>query len=180
MVYKTYIFENSPDKAKRHEMLTSALREHIGADSAEIFYTPKGKPYTKGLANDIYISVTTTGEVMVCVFADSPVGIDGEYLPRFNDKKTDYLSIAERFFTDEEADYVREGDGDPQRFVKIWVRKEAFSKYTGKGLSDFSNFSVSDGDKLLNKVGGVPIKKFSPAFPGASDYLFVIAGDVEK
>jgi phosphopantetheinyl transferase len=88
--------------------------------------------------------------------------------------------MAERFFTEEEAEYVREGDDDPLRFVKVWVRKEAYSKYTGKGLSDFSSFSVSDGEKLYSKVGGVPIKKFSPAFPGSSDYLFVIAGDVEK
>ena len=116
---------------------------------------------------------------MVCVFADNPVGIDGEYLPRFNDKKTDYIALAERFFTDEEADYVRDGDGDPMRFVKVWIRKEAYSKFTGKGLSDFSNFSVTDGEKLYSKISGVPVKKLTPVFPGYSDYIFVIVGDVD-
>ncbi|MEG1743243.1 MAG: 4'-phosphopantetheinyl transferase superfamily protein, partial [Clostridia bacterium] len=91
--------------------------------------------------------------------------------------KHDYTAIAERFFTEEEADYVRDGDGDPIRFAKIWVRKEAFCKYTGKGLSDFANFSVSDGERFYGKINGIPIKKLSVSFPGSSEYIFCIVGE---
>ena len=34
----------------------------------------------------------------------------------------------QRFFTEEEAEYVRDNDGDAVAFAKVWVRKEAYSK----------------------------------------------------
>ena len=63
------------------------------------------------------------------------------------------------------------------RFIKVWIRKEAFCKFTGKGLVDFANFSVNDGERFYGKVNGVPIKKLNVTFPGSNEYLFVIAGD---
>ena len=181
MAIKTFIFENISDKEKRHAQVQSALREYTGIDSAEVYYNNRGKPFIKGLPEEMYISVTTADEVMVVVFSDKPVGIDGERLTRFeNDsraKKPDYITLAERFFTGEEAEYVREGSVEGEQFANVWVRKEAYVKYTGKGLSDFANFSVVDGSKLLSKVNGVPIKKLNVVFPGSNDYLFVIAGD---
>lgn len=184
MAIKTFVFENQNDKEKHHSQLLAALREYTGVDSAQILYTSKGKPYIKGLPEEKFMSITTADEVMVCVFSDKPVGIDGERINRLIDegkeKKTDYTALAERFFSEEEAEYVRDGDGDPERFVKVWVRKEAYVKYTGKGMSDFSNFSVSDGLKFLNKVGGVPIKKLNVCFPGSNEYLFVMAGEGEE
>ena len=98
-------------------------------------------------------------------------------LGRFNDNSNhDYLAIAERFFTEEEAEYVRSNDSDAVAFAKVWVRKEAYSKYTGKGLADFSNFSVTDGERFNSKVNGVPVKKYNVTFPGSTDYLFALAG----
>lgn len=181
MAIKTFIFENISDKEKRHAQVQSALREYTGIDSAEVYYNNRGKPFIKGLPNDMYISVTTADEVMVVVFSDKPVGIDGERLTRFESdaraKKPDYITLAERFFTGEEAEFVREGSVEGEQFAQIWVRKEAYVKYTGKGLSDFANFSVVDGSKLLGKVNGVSIKKLNVAFPGSNEYLFIIAGD---
>ncbi|MBQ3081520.1 MAG: 4-phosphopantetheinyl transferase family protein [Clostridia bacterium] len=181
MAIKTFIFENISDKEKRHAQVQSALREYTGIDSAEVYYNNRGKPFIKGLPEEMYISVTTADEVMVVVFSDKPVGIDGERLTRFEndarEKKPDYISLAERFFTGEEAEYVREGSVEGEQFANVWVRKEAYVKYTGKGLSDFANFSVVDGSKFLSKVNGVPIKKLNVVFPGSNDYLFIIAGE---
>lgn len=181
MAIKTFIFENISDKEKRHAQVQSALREYTGIDSAEVYYNNRGKPFIKGLPEEMYISVTTADEVMVVVFSDKPVGIDGERLTRFEndarEKKPDYITLAERFFTGEEAEYVREGSVEGEQFANVWVRKEAYVKYTGKGLSDFANFSVVDGSKFLSKVNGVPIKKLNVVFPGSNDYLFIIAGE---
>ena len=128
-----------------------------------------------------YISVTTTGEKMIVALSDTPVGIDGEYLPRY-EGKTDYSMLADRFFSGEEAEYIRAGAtvvDEKDRFMKIWIRKEAFVKCSGKGVADFPNFSVVDGDKLLSKVGHTPIRKFSISFPGCEDYIFAIAGELK-
>lgn len=181
MAIKTFIFENSDDKEKRHAQVRSALREYTGIDSAEVLYTGRGKPYVKGVPGDIHISVTTADEIMVAAFSSKPIGIDGEHIWRFeNDKrahKPDYVALAERFFSSDEAEYVRDGSVEAERFAQVWVRKEAYVKYTGKGMSDFSNFSVTDGIKLFNKINGVPVKKLELVFPGSNEYLFVAVGD---
>lgn len=181
MAIKTFIFENLSNKEKRHSQVQNALREYTGIDSAEVVYNNRGKPSIKGVPNEMYISVTTADEVMVVVFADKPVGIDGERIARFEndrrEKKPDYVALAERFFTGEEAEYVREGTVEGENFANVWVRKEAYVKFTGKGMSDFLNFSVVDDSKLLNKVNGVTIKKLNVVFPGSNEYLFIIAGE---
>lgn len=183
MAIKTFVFENIKDKSKRHAQVQSALRQYTGIDSAEVLYTVRGKPYIKGVPNDMYVSVTTADEVMVVVFSNKPIGIDGERMARFeNDKrakKPDYISLAERFFAPDEVEFVRDADIEAERFAEIWVRKEAYVKFTGKGLSDFSNFSVTDGLKFYSKVNGVTIKRLNVAFPGSGEYLFMIAGEDE-
>lgn len=177
MAVKTFVLDNVADQQLRHEMVNEKAREYFENPEVEVVYGSRGKPSVKGIDKK-YVSVTTTGAVMVVVFSDKPVGIDGEYMGRFvTDNHPDYLAIAERFFTDEEAEFVRDNDGDPVAFAKIWVRKEAYSKYTGKGLSDFSNFSVTDGERLLTKVNGVSVKKFTVNFSGSGDYIFAIAGN---
>lgn len=176
MSVTTLVLENNKDREQRHAILLNAVRTQLQNPDIEIKYTGKGKPVLEG--SNKHISVTTTGDVMVCAIADTNIGIDGENLARFSESNgRDYTAIAERFFTEEEADYVRDGDNDGTRFVKIWIRKEAFCKFTGKGLVDFANFSVNDGERFYGKINGVPIKKLNVTFPGSTDYLFVIAGD---
>ncbi len=181
MALKIFVFENADSKEKRHSQVQSALRECTGIDSAEVLYTSRGKPYIKGLSTEKFVSVTTADEVMVVVFADKPVGIDGERLTRFEHGartgKPDYVTLAERFFMPDEAEYVRDSDCEGEAFARVWVAKEAYVKYTGKGLSDFANFSVTDGVKFFNKIGGVPLKKLNVAFPGSNEYLFYICGE---
>lgn len=179
MSAQVFVFENVKEKEERHKLLQSALRDYSGIDSAEIVYKYKERPIIKGVSKDMYVSVTTIGEVMVCVFSEKPIGIDGENITRFKEEalNVDYLTLAERFFTSEEADYCR--DGDPINFANVWMRKEAYCKYAGLGLKEFHTFSVANDDKLLTKIKGVPVKKFSPQFPGSSDYSFILVGEAE-
>jgi len=175
MAVNTLILQNDPKRETRHQILLDAIRTHFNNDQIQIEYTRKGKPEVKGINK--FISVTTVEDKMVCVISDGKVGVDGERLTRFTaENKTDYPAIAERFFTDEEADYVRDGEDTGVRFAKIWVRKEAYCKYTGKGLADFSNFSVNDGERFYPKVNGVAIKRFNVSALG-NEYVFAIAGD---
>ncbi len=181
MALKVFVFENADSKEKRHAQVQSALRECTGIDSAEVLYTSRGKPYVKGLTNEKFVSVTTADEVMVVVFSDKPVGIDGEHMKRFENAervgRPDYSTLAERFFQPDEAEYVRDADSEAEAFARVWVAKEAYVKFTGKGMSDFSNFAVTDGTKFFNKIAGVPLKKLNVVFPGSNEYLFYICGE---
>lgn len=88
MSIKTYVYEYHTDKNERHELVTAALHEYSGNDNLSVTYSSKGKPTVKG--SKIHLSVTTTGEVMLVVFSNHPIGIDGEYMPRLHQKKIDY------------------------------------------------------------------------------------------
>ena len=179
MALKCIVLENNSDKEVRHAAVQEAVQKYLGNDAVTVVYNDRGKPSIEGAKK--YISVTTTGEKMIVAISDTPVGIDGEYLPRY-EGKTDYSMLADRFFSGEESEYVRAGAtvaDEKDRFMKLWVRKEAFVKCSGKGVADFPNFSVVDGDKLLTKVGHTPIRKFSISFPGCEDYIFAIAGELK-
>lgn len=176
MALTTLILENDPNRDARHATLLNAVREHFNNPDIEIEYSRKGKPELKGVNR--YISVTTVEDKMIAVLSEGRIGIDGEHISRFTgETRTDFPAIAERFFTDEEADYVRDGEDTGVRFAKIWIRKEAYAKYTGKGLTDFANFSVNDGERFYGKINGVPIKLIKINFPGSNEFLFAVAGD---
>ena len=179
MKLKLFVLENSTVKRTRHSAVQRAVKEYLGgAARIKVVYDDKGKPSVEGTEPKWYISVTTTGSVMLVALADCPIGIDGEYLPRFEKpgNRIDYIALAERFFSDEEADYIRESIDPAEKFVRVWTRKEAYVKCAGKTLAEFPSFSVVDGDKFAAKVRGVNIKKLGINFPGSGDYLFVIAG----
>ncbi len=175
MELKTFILANSADKAERHAAVNAAVKGYYG-DAANVEYSSQGVPSITGTEVQKYISITTCGNIMLCVVCSQPVGIDGEYLPRYKDSKMDYQGIAERFLSDDEAEFIRKGDGDYERFVKVWTRKEAYVKCIGKGVAQFPQFNVCDGEKFVGKIGGVTIKKFSIKFDGSDDYMFAIAG----
>ena len=179
MSLKCFVLDNLPDRTALHDAVEQAVRDYLGDPALHVVYTDKGAPTLPDCDPPKYLSVTTTGEKMLVALQDSPVGIDGEYIPRVEQSKTDYLLLAERFFSGEETEYVRDGSsvGDEKlRFLKVWTRKEAYIKCAGKVLSDFPSFSVVENGKLLSKLGSVSLRKFSISFEGCENYLFAIAG----
>lgn len=179
MKLKVFVLENNSVKRTRHAEVQKAVREYLGGDvKIKVEYDDKGRPGVVGTEKKWHISVTTTGDVMLVALADQPIGIDGEYLPRFSDpnNKIDYVALAERFFSEDEADFIRDCEDPAERFVKVWTRKEAYVKCVGKTLVEFPSFSVVDGDRLVSKLRSVTLKKFGITFPGSENYLFVIAG----
>ena len=179
MALKCFILENAPEQEARHEAVQKAVRGYLKDETVQIVYSEKGAPSIQGCEPPMFLSVTTTGDKMLVAVQDTPIGIDGEYLPRCEKSKTDFLLMAERFFSGEETEYVRDGASvgeEKLRFFKVWTRKEAYVKCVGKTLADFPSFSVVENGKLLSRVGSVAIRKFSIAFEGSENYLFAIAG----
>ena len=119
-------------------LIKDCLREY-GVDSPVILRTAKGKPYLEEPFNfsaecplqegPIHFSVSHSGNYFMCVISDKNVGIDIQV-----QRKADTRKIAKRYFTAEEIQLIE--DGDEEAFFYIWARKEAYSKYTGKGLQE--------------------------------------------
>lgn len=105
---------------------TDALICHImGKDALPVTRDSGGKPAVN--IENIFISVSHSEDTFALLVADINVGIDIQYR-----RKVVRDRIADRYFTDSEKAFVREKGEDG--FFTLWTMKEAFAKYTGKGM----------------------------------------------
>lgn len=89
-----------------------------------------GKPFLADFPS-LHMGVTHTASVLAVAVADTPVGLDMEETRRRVDNRR---RIAKKYFTAPEFDeFLRDG-ADDAAFLRRWVKKEAYVKYTGKGL----------------------------------------------
>lgn len=141
-IMKLYIYENYKDlfpgltgRELTDRLIAEALEEYGAADTT-IHRTDKGKPYTDG---DVFFSVSHSGEHLVCLVSEKPVGVDIQ-----SERRADVTKISRRYFTQEECRYVDETGSEG--FFLLWTRKEAYCKYTGRGLEE-----IIKGTPVLNR-----------------------------
>ena len=134
---KAYIDEwGEPEERKEETGVTVGKSKIIS--KWEIKKGPHGKPFTPGV--NLEFNISHSGLLWVCAVSEYPVGIDIQEV-----KEADCEGIAKRFFTPEEQHYVELWGSDG--FFDLWVRKEAFVKYLGRGFSGsggFDDFSLLD------------------------------------
>jgi len=110
-------------------------KEFISDGNAELIFERdgRGKPYFKN-TDGLFFSISHSFPHYAAAVSDKPVGIDIEKIRDVN------LNISQRMFTENEKEYV---GNDTVRFFEVWTKKEAYSKFTGKGLGEkFSSFDV--------------------------------------
>ena len=96
-----------------------------------------GKPFFEDYPN-FHFNISHSENLIAVAVADSPVGVDIE-------KKRDAnLKIAQRFFTEEEKNFVKDSDS----FFYVWTRKEALLKKMGEGLKDISKAQVLENSEI--------------------------------
>ena len=118
--------------------------------------------------DESFVSVTDTKNYWACAISDHQIGIDMEEADRQVKP-----AVAKRFSAPEQEYLAALSEGGREwreEFFSIWTRKEAWSKYKGKGISiGFSRFSVLNGI-----IEGVPLASLIKG-----DLVFGIAGDNE-
>ena len=107
-------------------LLKKCLNER-GISVDEIRYGEHGKPEVEGC----FFNLSHSQDMAVCVISDSLVGCDIE---RINSERK---GIAERFFTENEIQYLNQFDEKAQNveFYRLWTMKESYLKMTGEGTS---------------------------------------------
>ncbi len=121
------------------------LREGIDYDAVSFGETEHGKPYCADCG--IFFNCTHAGEFAAAVFGSREAGIDLECPgSRFRNGER-LLAVAKRAFTGEEFKRITERDGDEEErmmeFLKIWTKKESYSKAAGLGLRmDFAGIDT--------------------------------------
>jgi len=90
---------------------------------------PHGKPVIEG--SPVHINLSHAGDTVLIGISSLPVGVDVE-----SDRGGDSLALSRRFYSAAEAEWVSEtGPTEAvDRFLRLWVRKEAVLKATSEGL----------------------------------------------
>jgi len=137
-----------------------------------------GKPYIKKLSRkkggqiinrEIYFSLSHSSHMLICAVSRYNIGADCQFI-NIKDIKI-CRKIAERFYAPQEILYL---NNLPEceyinNFFEIWAKKEAYVKYTGKGLSEgLSTFDVHELD-------GVRFERVMPELTGA--YIYLCCGE---
>jgi 4'-phosphopantetheinyl transferase len=136
-------FARPLDRA-RFTVVRAALRRAVGAATGvapaqvRLLPGPHGKPEATG----VHVNVShTDGLALVALSPAAPVGVDVERRapsPRDAD-------LADRYFSPAEAARVRAAPDPGAAFLRLWVRKEAALKATGRGLGGGLEVEVGDG-----------------------------------
>lgn len=109
---------------KAQSVATGLLLQEIFGSDALYDRTANGKPYLVG--NKAYFSVAHSHQWVAIAVSDREIGFDIEVISPIRP------AILRRCFTSEEQTWI---DEDAERFTQLWVRKEAYGKYTGRGLT---------------------------------------------
>lgn len=117
----------------------------ISMQELEIACLPQGKPYFIKHPEYGFSLSHTDHFVGLCIAKDIPMlGLD---LEKCKEAK---MSVAKRFFTKNEYQYLEEkkpGEERDQAFFKLWTRKEAVIKALGDGLRmPLDSFAVLDDE----------------------------------
>lgn len=139
-----------PQGGKRQEEKDTALQELsltqlVEALSAPIslsyIYGERGKPYFRDIP--LFFNLSHSGDYVVCVVSEHEVGVDIQ-----KQKPVREQQISNRFFHEKEKEWLA-GLSEKERtaaFFRLWTRKEAYGKMTGKGIVDAAgrDFSALD------------------------------------
>ena len=139
------------DKKKSHKredtdmMIRESLKDYISGHSlppynGKINRTVLGKPY---IDYPLYIGVTHTDDVCIICIDRNNFGIDCENCGRVTQRAD---SIIRKFFTEREKEYVDSSTDRQTAFLDIWVKKEAYVKFTGEGISGMTSVDVTTLD----------------------------------
>ena len=109
----------------------------------------------------LFFSVSHSENMIICAVACFNIGADCQKNNTNNIEQC--RKIAKRFYTEKEnifLDLFIDGVEYINNFFEIWAKKEAYIKYTGKGLAEGLNtFTVSDETSRQNNCGEVYFKK---------------------
>ena len=125
--------ENVISHCKKDESLAAAAAL-IDMGVLNLHYEENGKP----LADNCFVSISHSENMIAVCTSDKPVGIDIEYI----DDSRNFCRLADRFFKGKELEAFNNSP-NALTFYEIWTKKEAYSKILGSGTAElFKGFDV--------------------------------------
>lgn len=114
------------DKA---QYILKCMLDYFNIKFPKIFIAEKGKPYFKD--SDIFFNYSHSNNFIACAISNCEVGID--------------IEEKSRVISDRVSKKYLDNEIDSQKRIEKWVRKEAYSKLKGLGLSiKFQSINLQD------------------------------------
>jgi 4'-phosphopantetheinyl transferase len=120
--------------ARELAIRSAATVAGVRADEVRLEHEPTGRPVLGGATEGLHVSIShSRGVVAVALTQLAPVGVDIEVM-----RPVDAVSLARRWFTAAEADWVNRQPLSlrEQAFLWLWTCKEAIGKARGLGLRE--------------------------------------------
>ena len=154
----------------RRVLVRTAVAEVAGcpAESVDPVETAGPRRVRVAGGGSWYVSSSVSGPLGLLAVARTPVGADVERRPG----PPDATQVARTFLPPAELAWITAVDaGVEDRFLDVWVRKEAVVKYTGEGMSRDLRSFVVDASRASAPVlaeDGAPlgIRTYAVAVPG--------------
>ncbi len=116
------------------DLLGAALFADFGIRHVKIRREGMEKPYL--LEKSLFMNLSHCKGLAVCAIAGSEIGIDAESPRRLREQ------ILPRICTESETAWILSQEDKNLAFTRIWTLKEAYGKYTGRGIRE--NFAALD------------------------------------
>ena len=130
-------------------VIKEILKNQTVFKETDIKYDGLGKPFLKNSHGETaHISISHSGEFVMCAVSDSVVGADIEKIREVN------LKTADKSFCENERKYVFSQENAKNAFFKIWTLKESYVKAVGTGIRcELSSFETTNAYGVLQKCG---------------------------
>ncbi|MFD5516284.1 4'-phosphopantetheinyl transferase family protein [Streptomyces sp. NPDC127066] len=112
---------------------TAAAALQVPAERLDLASLPGGRPVLRGLGEDLQVSLSHTGELIVVgVGRAGPVGVDAEPTGR----RISFDAMRDHVCTDREAELLAAlpEEERTEGFLRLWTLKEAYTKALGHGM----------------------------------------------
>ncbi len=135
--------ERSRELHRCGEKLLDEMLAVVGVTAPIIEHGKRGKPYLKSFPH-ITFNLSHSGRAALCAVGINAgeIGVDLEYIDRGEDKELHlysreaaYERIAKELFSAREIEQIGSSPDSAAEFFKIWTAHEAYSKFTGDGIS---------------------------------------------
>lgn len=147
MIDFLYINDNENKRKIQHDagirLLEKIMREKYGRyiSESDIIISENGKPHI----DNCHFNISHCEGLCCCIVSSNECGIDCEKIRQYRP------NIISRVFSESEAEWFSTLPCcDKNRFFFIfWTLKEAYGKYTGKGIADMKNISFAIDNNVL-------------------------------
>ena len=138
-----------------HDTALSLLEKSCGSPLPPIKKTPQGKPYF--VDSPLHFSISHTDFHAFCCVHEKNVGIDAEEIGRKVDPR-----LLQRYCSESEQLACRSAADPEDALLRLWVLKESYAKFTGRGLGNYlQDTHFSPDDKRIQIIDGCYVAVFT-------------------